>query len=192
MKKLLLASASPRRKAYLEKFFDLCVRPVNVDEKIEKYRSEKEYVVKIAEKKGCRAVELYGDRIPVLAGDTIVTSEGRILEKPVDREHAKKMISFLAGRSHDVISGVFISWKGERRLFSVSTTVIFKELNPEEIEDYISTDEPYDKAGGYGLQGRASSMIKEIRGSYSNVIGLPVCEVFSALRNMNYVKGLFK
>lgn len=192
MKRLILASASPRRKAYLEKFFDLCVRPVNVEEKIEKYISEKEYVLEITEKKGLRAVELYEDVIPILAGDTIVTLEGRILEKPVDKNHAKKMISFLSGRSHNVISGVFISWKGKKRLFSVSTKVTFKELNSEEIEDYISTDEPYDKAGGYGLQGRASSMIKEIRGSYSNVIGLPVCEVFSALRNMNYVKGLFK
>ena len=122
----------------------------------------------------------------VISGDTIVTLGNRILGKPRDEAHARHMLRELSGRSHDVISGLCVL-KAENNAIvhsesmTVSTEVTFKTLSDEEIEAYMATGEVMDKAGAYGIQGACSYMIESIRGSYTNVVGLPLCELAGIL-----------
>jgi len=122
----------------------------------------------------------------VLGADTIVLINGEVLGKPRTKDEARAMLRKLSGRTHRVLSGFTILRKSAGTVFTdvVESRVIFKTLSAEEIEWYAETDEPYDKAGGYAAQGMGVSLIREIRGSYTNVVGLPLCEVVDALRQM--------
>jgi septum formation protein len=120
----------------------------------------------------------------VLGADTIVVLDGSILGKPADAAGAARMLSRLSGRSHEVITGLCLLRERPeaREQLSVETKVLMKRLTPEEIQGYIATGEPMDKAGAYGIQGIGGSLVERVEGSYSNVVGLPLCEAVELLR----------
>ena len=124
----------------------------------------------------------------MIGADSIVVIDGRILEKPTDPPDAVQMLTMLSGRTHTVITGYTIACRTREHLFTdtVETGVTFKKLDETEIEWYTGTSEPYDKAGGYAIQGIGAFMVKSICGSYTNVVGLPVCEVIEHL----YANGI--
>ncbi len=120
----------------------------------------------------------------VLAADTVVECSGEILEKPLDANDATRMLSTLSGRTHTVVTAFAIASNGKIIVSeAVMSRVTFRTLTPEEIANYIATDEPFDKAGGYGIQGIGGGFISQVDGSRDNVMGLPTDEVIAALRN---------
>lgn len=184
--KLILASASPRRKellAYLGYAFEVSVP--SVDENILDGEDPETYVSRVSQAK-CFAIFTQNQDAVVLSGDTSVVLDGRILGKPADKEEARNMMRALSGKTHQVYSAFSILAPGLSSPISrvVSTDVVFKTVSKEEIEQYIETSEPYDKAGGYAIQGIAGKFIPEIRGSVSSVIGLPLYEVDEALKKV--------
>lgn len=117
----------------------------------------------------------------VVAADTIVVRDGALLGKPEDTDAARAMIRSLAGRSHEVITGVCVRTAHEEHAIAVSTEVVFRALTDDEIAAYVSTGEPFDKAGGYGIQGEGGALVDTVRGSYTNVVGLPLKETLALL-----------
>ncbi len=183
---LILASASPRREELLSLTgIGFRVVPGEVNEQIEDGESPEEHVLRLSAEKADAVAGQHPDAW-VLGADTVVTIDGEILGKPARRDEAREMICRLSGRTHRVVTGFTIvrTASGDRCSRAVSSEVTFREIAPEEIEWYISTEEPYDKAGGYAVQGRAALFIREIRGSHTNVIGLPICEVVETLRDL--------
>jgi len=186
---LILASASPRRQELLSSAgISFEVLPSEVDEGFQEGEPPEEYVVRLARRKATKAGERHKDRW-VLAADTVVVLDGRILGKPGDRQEAKEMLGVLSDQEHRVITGFCLlrGDSGKSREGTVTTRVRFKRLSSREIEWYLDTGEPFDKAGAYAIQGKAAFMIKEIRGSYTNVVGLPLTEVIEALQEMGAV-----
>ena len=175
--RVVLASKSPRRKEILENLglkFDIVTADADESSDI---REPGALVMALAEKKGVAVRERLGadaDTALVIACDTLVYCNGEFLGKPKSREDAWRMIEMLSGSSHEVISGIYLSYKGESTTAYASTRVIFDKMTNSEIEAYLNTDEPYDKAGAYAIQGLASAHIKGIEGDYFNVVGLPV------------------
>lgn len=182
MKNIILASASPRRKALLERKgieFDTC--PCPIPEKKIEGELPKEMCMRLAGEKAVYASNKFPSSF-VIGADTIVCLDNEVFGKPKDRENAHKMLSDLSGKMHDVITGVCIIIPGKGRInFTETTHVYFKNLSSAEIEDYINTKEPYDKAGAYAIQGEANKFIERIEGDYDNVVGLPVERVASYL-----------
>ena len=121
------------------------------------------------------------DRSIVLGADTIVVLDNKVLGKPHDESDARHMLEHLSGRAHSVITGVALLIKGEEIVFHNETKVYFKQLAPFEIESYIASGEPMDKAGAYGIQGKGALWVDKIEGSYTNVVGLPVEHVYEEL-----------
>lgn len=175
--RVILASKSPRRKEILENLglkFDIVTADADESSDI---RKPGELVMTLAERKGLAVKEKLGagaDESIIIACDTLVYCNGEFLGKPKDREDAERMIRMLSGGSHEVISGIYVSYNGENTTAFASTKVIFDKMTDGEIEAYLNTDEPYDKAGAYAIQGLASEHIKGIEGDYFNVVGLPV------------------
>jgi septum formation protein len=183
---MILASASPRRQEILSSAgIEFDVIPSEVDESFLQGESSEEHVVRLARMKAVRAAAKHKDRW-VLAADTIVVIDGKILGKPRDHQQAEEMLQMLSDREHRVITGYCLMHASLRksREGKVTTRVRFKALSPEEIRWYLDTDEPFDKAGGYAIQGKAAFMVKEINGSYTNVVGLPLTEVVEALKEL--------
>ncbi len=186
---LILASASPRRQELLRLAgVPFEVIPSQVEEKLLSGESPEEYVIRLARMKAVDVAKKFHDRW-VLGADTAVVIDGRMLGKPKDRREAKEMMEMLSRREHLVITGYCIlnSTILEKRAGKVTTRVRFKPLSSEEIRWYLNTGEPYDKAGGYAIQGKAAFMVQEIQGSYTNVVGLPLCEVIEALQGLGVV-----
>ena len=180
---LILASQSPRRKYLLEQAgLDFEVIPSSIDEDQVPLRSPDKYVQTLAEMKALDIAEKYPESW-VIGADAIVLIDGRILGKPGSRDAAREMIRKLSGHVHQVFTGYCIcnEMAGRRISDSIKTDVCFKELTEEEIEWYIRTSEPFDKAGAYAIQGLGTFLVKSIHGSYTNVVGLPVCEVIEVL-----------
>ncbi len=176
--KVVLASASPRRKELLSLIFnEYDIRPADCDEALPEGIKAQEAVEYLSLIKNKATVEICDENSLVISADTVVAVEGEILGKPQDKEDARRMISLLSGREHQVFTGVTLSLKGKFKTFSEKTDVIFYKLTDKEIEDYISTDEPYDKAGAYGIQGKAGLLVKAVNGDYYNVVGLPVARL---------------
>ncbi len=175
-KKLVLASASPRRSELLRAAgIDFIVRVADIDESLMPGESPRDYVLRLSLEKA-RAVADANEI--VLGADTTVVVEGEIAGKPVDEADARRMLKILSGRWHEVLTGVSIV-NGNQTLSEVAVTrVRFADLREEEIEWYLATREPMDKAGAYGIQGYASRFVESIEGSYSNVVGLPVQMVY--------------
>jgi septum formation protein len=174
---LTLASRSPRRREMLERLgLDLVVRPADTDESIHPGEVAGEYVQRLALEKA-RSVE--GNI--VLAADTAVVLAGEILGKPRDHEDARRMLRALSGRSHEVLSGVCVRAMGSEEAVKVRSEVLFAHLTDRQIAWYVETGEPMDKAGAYAVQGLAAAFVSEVRGSVSNVIGLPLLETLSLL-----------
>jgi len=182
--RLVLASASPRRADLLRAAgiaFD--VFPVEVDERFRLGEKPEHAVARVAEAKATVAVATHPDAI-VLAADTTVVIRGEALAKPVDAADAARMLRLLSGRTHEVLTGVCVCGHRRRLLHVEPTRVRMAKLGESEIAWYISTAEPFDKAGGYAVQGLASRFIEGIDGSYSNVVGLPICSVYELLKEL--------
>ena len=180
---LILASKSPRRKQLLEQAgLKFSVIASDVDETSVAISDPASYVRALAEFKALDISQKHADSW-IIGADTIVLIDNQILGKPGSDEEAREMLQGLSGKSHEVLTGYCICCKGKKRLFSetVKTAVHFKNLRREEIEWYIETGEPLDKAGAYAIQGIGSFLVKSINGSYTNVVGLPVCEVVEIL-----------
>jgi septum formation protein len=190
---LILASASPRRAEILRNAgFDLEVRPAHVDESLRQDESAADYVCRLAEEKvRAIALQLRGQAIPepsvIIGADTAVVANGEILGKPTSDEDARRMFHILSGKTHEVFTGLALMSMPSQQI-SVSfemTRVTFAEISEDEIEEYISTGEPFDKAGGYGIQGRGGRFIPQIEGCYFNVMGLPLARLYAMLRELN-------
>jgi len=181
--RLILASNSPRRRYLLAQAgLTFSVIPSDVDERKVAMSDPEVYVRTLAEYKAIDISEKHPDSW-VIGADTSVLIEQQVLGKPDSKDAARDMLRRLSGKNHQVFTGYCICCKREDRLFSdtVKTDVRFKNLSDPEIEWYIQTGEPFDKAGAYGIQGIGSFLVKSINGSYTNVVGLPVCEVIDFL-----------
>ncbi|MCG8688741.1 MAG: Maf family protein [Desulfobacterales bacterium] len=189
--KIILASASPRRKELMTCAglqFDIHV--ADIDESAVAYNGDPGTYVKILSEKKAQVIAKSFPGAWTVGADTVVVIDDTILGKPADRNQAVSMLNSLNGRNHSVFTGFSVIRADRKQVVSkaVETTVRFKQMPPEEIGWYADTDEPYDKAGGYGIQGIGSFMVKEICGSYSNVVGLPVCELIDTLAKLNVVR----
>ncbi len=174
--KIILASKSPRRREILESLgvtFEVITADADEHSDI---REPKGRVSELAAIKGRAVLAAVGttEETLIIASDTLVYAEGEFLGKPRNKEDARRMIGLLSGKGHQVVSGLYLNFCGREIGVAESTTVNFDPMTEEEIEAYISSDEPYDKAGAYGIQGRASVYINSIEGDYFNVVGLPV------------------
>jgi septum formation protein len=186
MRRLVLASASPRRREILDAAgipFD--VHPVDVDERRRADEPATVYVERVARLKASAAADHFPDR-PVLGADTIVVLQDDVLGKPADAAAAAVMLRRLAGQRHEVLTAVALAWRGDVRTATERTAVWFEPLTDAEIQAYVATGEPLDKAGAYAIQGRASRFIPRIEGSYANVVGLPVTTVLRLLHETPY------
>ena len=181
--KLILASKSPRRRDLLKQAgIQFSVIPSSFDENSVKLSSPEVTVRRLAESKARDIAGQYPDSW-IIGADTIVCVNGNILGKPNSRADARKMLTLLSGKTHQVLTGYCICCHGSGRTFSdvVKTEVCFKKLTASEIDWYINSEEPFDKAGAYAIQGIGSFLVRRINGSYTNVVGLPVCEVMDFL-----------
>lgn len=194
--RIWLASKSPRRQELLTQLgvaFDVLQPPEQdagnrdmVNESIHTGESAYDYVNRLSQEKAVYAwqylIKAGQPKRPVLSADTTVVIDGRILGKPADQDEARAMMEILANRTHQVLTGVAVKWQ-ETLLASVQVSeVTFAPLDNTRIEAYIATNEPYDKAGGYGIQGLAGKFIVQIKGSYSSIMGLPLYESAELLR----------
>jgi len=181
--RLILASSSPRRRYLLEQAgLTFAVIPSTVDESSVPTDIPEEHVRLLAEAKANEISESYPDNW-VIGADTVVLIDGNILGKPDSATSARQMLETLSGKTHRVLTGFCICRKANGRSFceTVESKVLFKTLSDGEIDWYIRTGEPFDKAGGYAVQGLGSFFVKRIEGSYTNVVGLPICEVMEYL-----------
>lgn len=171
---VILASKSPRRR---ELFKQICTSFEVMDSGVDELAIQKEpllyYAERLARAKAIETAKKHPDCL-VIGCDTVVVFENDVLGKPKDKEDLRKMLNLLSGKTHKVITGVCFSLKGKTSSFSQTTYVTFYDLTKREIEDYIATEEPWDKAGGYAIQGFGALFVKEIKGDYYNVVGLPL------------------
>jgi nucleoside triphosphate pyrophosphatase len=180
--KLVLASASPRRLELLRiARIPFSARPADVDEQPLANEKPEAYVLRLAEAKA-RAVWQPGEL--TLGADTVVTLDGLLLGKPADAADAGRMLRLLSGRIHRVLTGICL-YDGTFAKTAVETTAVeFLELTGQEIDAYVASGEPFDKAGAYGIQGEASKFVLRVDGCYFNVVGLPVARVYSFIRSI--------
>ncbi len=181
--RLILASASPRRRELLEQ---LGVRytcdPANIDESQRVGEGPPDYVQRMAQEKALAVASRYPvSKYAVLAADTSVVIDGTVLGKPRDRVDALDILARLSGRRHAVLTAVCLWSASGMHCALVETAVEFMSLSREICEEYLSSGEPWDKAGAYGIQGLGGAFVRSIQGSYSNVVGLPLCETWQLL-----------
>jgi septum formation protein len=181
---LILASASPRRAELLQAAgIPFGVLPVDIDERFYPNEKPEHAVARLAEMKATAAMAMCPEDV-VLGADTTVVIRGQALAKPVDAEDAARMMRMLSGRTHEVLTGICLGYRGRRLVHVEPTRVRVAMMSESEIAWYVSTEEPYDKAGGYAVQGLASRFIEGIDGSYSNVVGLPISNVYQLLKEL--------
>lgn len=184
MMKLVLGSQSPRRRELLSQAgLDYEILIPDADEKQITSSDPETKVIDTARLKS--SVLTVDDNSVLLTCDTVVSHNNIIYEKPDTIEDARQMIKALSGSTHEVYSGVILKSRGFEEIISDRTEVTFYELTDDEIEAYINTDEPYDKAGGYGIQSFGAVFVKEIKGDYNTVVGLPLSKVYRALKKYN-------
>jgi septum formation protein len=189
---LILASKSPRRSYLLEQAgLEFEVIPSDFDESSVALIEPADYVKKLAREKALSIARAYPQSW-VIGADTVVLINGTILGKPKSDAQARQMLKTLSGATHRVLSGYSIQCQAQNHIFSeaLSTEVCFKKLSEAEITWYIGTREPFDKAGAYAIQGLGTFIVKSIKGSYTNVVGLPVCEVLEHLISAGVVNRL--
>jgi septum formation protein len=182
--RFILASASPRRVELLRLIgLDFTVMPSGVDETFQRGETPREHVLRLSEEKALTVSLLHPDAW-VLGADTIVIIAGEVLGKPGSFPEAKEMLEKLSGQEHKVFTGFSIVRQETGILIRevVESSVLFREITSDELSWYVGSEEPYDKAGAYAVQGMGAFFIREIRGSYTNVMGLPLCEVVDALK----------
>ena len=185
MKHLILASGSPRRRELMSQVgLDFTVVTSDADENIKEMEPE-DYVRELSSIKAQSVLEQYADKddsVIVIGADTIVYHKGEILTKPKDEEDAFRILKSLEGQIHQVYTGVTICSTHKNVSFYEKTDVWVYDMTDEEIRDYISTGEPMDKAGSYGIQGLFGIYVKGINGDYNNVVGLPVARLFYEMK----------
>jgi septum formation protein len=180
---LILASQSPRRKELLGLFHrPFTVRVADIDETMDESKDPAQEVARVSCLKAT-AVNRQPDDI-VIAADTIVVCDGRILGKPHSEEEAAQMLRLLSGRAHQVMTGVTVLQGDRRETATEITDVYFRPLSDAEICAYVRSGEPMDKAGAYGIQGGAALFVEKLCGDYYNVMGLPVCRLWQMLRQI--------
>ena len=180
---LILASQSPRRKELLSLFhIPFSVQVADIDEAMDPGKDPAQEVARVSRAKA-EAIPRGKDDV-VIAADTIVVLDGQVLGKPVSEDHAISMLTALSGKDHQVMTGVTVA-RGETLLTHTEITHIhFRELSDREIDAYIRTGEPMDKAGSYGIQGGAALFAQKMNGDYYNVMGLPVCRLYLMLQQI--------
>ena len=180
---LILASASPRRRELLGLFhIPFEIRVADIDETMDPGKEPFDEVARVSSLKAAAAAHTCTD--VVVAADTIVVCEGKVLGKPRSAEEAVAMLQLLSGRDHQVMTGVTVACGQTSRTFTEVTDIHFRELSEKEIRAYVATGEPMDKAGSYGIQGGAALFCTHMVGDYYNVMGLPVCRLGQVLREM--------
>lgn len=182
---LILASQSPRRKELLEGLgIPFCVRVIEgIDESFPEDLPIEDIPVYLSKQKASVYAKCIAEDEVVLTADTVVVCQGQVLGKPKDEDDARRMLNLLSGRTHEVITGVTVKTREEEKSFSVVTEVQFKPLTPQEIDFYIRRFKPFDKAGAYGIQEWIGYIgVISIRGSYFNVMGLPVQRIYEELK----------
>lgn len=189
--KIILASTSPRRKHILESVgIEFEIIPPCSDESLLDNENPKDYVLRLATEKALSVAKDLEDKSLIIGADTAVVVGDAILGKPSDAKEAIDMLNKISGRTHSVLTAFSIVEPKNCILHSevVTTMVDVKTLEPQEIQGYIKTGEPMDKAGAYGIQGIGAFMIKRISGSYTNVVGLPLVEVLEAIKKLGALK----
>ncbi|TDI86072.1 MAG: septum formation inhibitor Maf [Caldithrix sp.] len=182
-KKLILASISPRRENLLRMIgFDFEVVNSQVDEQSEVYTIPEVHVLELAQKKALKVAEKIDGGL-IIGADTVVVLNNQILGKPKDAKQAKEILQQLSGKTHEVYTGFAIVEKPSGEMLSefVKTLVSFRKLADEEIDRYIQSGSPFDKAGGYGIQDQGALFVQKIDGCFYNVMGLPVTKLYQAL-----------
>lgn len=180
---LILASASPRRKELLGLFhIPFEIRVADIDETMDPQKPPFDEVARVSSLKAAALMTASADM--VVAADTIVVCQGRVLGKPRSEEEAVSMLQLLSGRDHQVMTGVTVKRGETVRTFTEVTDIHFRELSEKEIRAYVATGEPMDKAGSYGIQGGAALFCTRMVGDYYNVMGLPVCRLGQVLREI--------
>ncbi|RST76223.1 septum formation inhibitor Maf [Siminovitchia acidinfaciens] len=186
MPNLVLASSSPRRKELLERLsIPFTIFSPNVDETVNEHLAPGDIVITLASRKARKVAENYPHSY-IIGSDTVVVNEGKVLGKPTDRESARQMLLGLSGTTHSVYTGVAVTFKDSINTFYEKTDVTFWELSDEEIEQYLDSGEPFDKAGAYGIQGKGGLLVKSIHGDYYSVVGLPIGKLSRELKNMGF------
>lgn len=186
---IILGSASPRRRELLRQIGVECeVHTADIDERVHDNEAPAEYVLRLAIEKAERVASTlaHGASLPVLAADTAVVVEERILGKPADRADAVTQLQQLSGREHEVLTGVALAFDDAVATRLSVSHVRFRQMDRSEIAAYWDTGEPVDKAGSYAVQGIAAVFIEEIRGSYSGIMGLPLYETAQLLRSVGH------
>jgi len=183
---IILASASPRRKEILEMLGvkDMRIIPAQGEEAVLENSKPEEIVCALALAKGREVAQKAGAEDIVIAADTIVWYDGRVFGKPHSRDEAISMLSTLSGNTHQVYTGVAVISGGREICEADKTDVRFRDISRAEIEAYVNTGEPMDKAGAYGAQGIASVFVESIEGDFFNVMGLPVCLLDAMLKKL--------
>lgn len=183
---IVLASESTRRIDILRTLgVSFSIIPPDIDERKLPYESPKDYVLRVAYEKAQKVGNLFPDKW-IIGADTAVVHKGRVLGKPKSEEEAYAMLRRLRANWHKVYTGFCVLNVSRQTVYQdvAETKVFIKDLTDEEIGRYIGTSEPFDKAGSYAVQGKGGYMVKEIRGSYTNVVGLPICEITEALMSL--------
>ena len=180
---LILASGSPRRRELLSLFrLPFVVRAADIDETMD---PEKPPFDEVARVSLCKALAVHRDETDmVIAADTIVVCQGKVLGKPHSDAEAADMLRLLSGRDHQVMTGCTVLLGDRQETFTEVTSLHFRRLSEKEIEKYVQSGEPMDKAGAYGIQGGAALFCEKLEGDYYNVMGLPVCRLYETLCRM--------
>ena len=189
--KLILASTSPRRAEILRDagiVFGICVP--HIEEARLPHEAAAKMVARLAEAKARAAAESSGEKNPaiIIGADTAVELDGEIFGKPRDAADAREMLSYLSGRTHYVVTGIYVLRlpDGAARSAVETTAVTFARLDQKEIDAYVTSGEPFDKAGGYAIQGRAGRYIPRVEGCYFNVVGLPLARLYTLLGELGW------
>lgn len=182
---IILASTSPRRLMLLRQIgIEPVVVPSHVPEDVRKGETPENAALRLAREKALEVSGQFREGL-VIGADTVVVIDGEQLGKPKDKDDARRMLRLISGKTHTVVTGLAVIDAGSSEVRSklVGTRVRFKPISDEEIEAYISTGDPMDKAGAYGIQGRAAAFVEGIEGCYSNVVGLPLSEMMDILKS---------
>lgn len=187
--KLILASGSPRRAEILHNAgFSFTIQPAHIDETILRNERPDDYVLRLAKAKAQIAAAKSSEHAFIIGADTTVVCDGRVFGKPADSAEAREMLKALGGITHEVLTGIAIVRAFDMtNVAEVATTrVTFLPLADEDIDSYVASGEPFDKAGGYGIQGLGGKFVARIDGCYFNVMGLPLSRVWLALRSLGW------
>lgn len=186
MSKIILASKSPRRRELLSVIFkNFDIEVSDADETMPDNLSPADCASEIAYRKLCDIKSKFDDAL-IIAADTIVVLDNKILGKPKNETDAFNMLSSLSGRTHTVYTGVALSYKDKLIRFSEGTSVSFRPLSADIIRAYIETKEPMDKAGAYGIQNKGALFVEKIEGDYFNVVGLPICRLATEIEKLGF------